>query len=114
LWKAQRAFISAEILWKEHKHDCAANRYYYAIYHLGRAYIGEVPNVLAHDLLLKRLKQEDEEAYRTGGKALMQRIRADYTPHSVKRGDISRFREAEARAICRAMTRFKVDKRGEA
>jgi len=93
LWKAQRAFVSAEMLRQKGHYDCAANRYYYAVLHVAYHFVlgdkdtGQV-RISHKDLTLAHIRGEDDEYRRQATVAVSRaqgaRNQADYTPKPVK------------------------------
>jgi len=76
LWKAQRAFLSAELLRGKLHLDCAANRYYYALLHLASHWFGY--GKTHGELTAEYLRKIDDKAQKAISRAQSARNRADY------------------------------------
>jgi uncharacterized protein (UPF0332 family) len=104
LCKAQRAFASAEMLREKDHYECAANRYYYAIFHAATHFVGE--GYLKHDeLWLRYTRDHDPQAYRAVERAKRARERADYTECALTAKELALVIMPVADMIDRAMTR---------
>jgi len=116
LWKAQCAFVSAEILRQENNLDCAANRYYYALLHAARQCVGEDEELgeeLDHGGLVRLFtKRYDDQAWPAITRAQMARNRGDYTPHPVRDATIASLVMPVARVLLRVMDRLGISREG--
>jgi len=122
LWKAWRAFESAEVLRDARRFDCAANRYYFATVCVGFHSLGEEPPKCAIEkykidvkpgrrprwpkgALAKAYVEVDNRARDALGRAYIARRRADYEPQPVEEWQISLVAGPVRAVIVRAMKR---------
>lgn len=128
LWKAKRSFETAEMLRREKRFDCAANRYYFATVQVEFEFVGEVPG--AEDIeryridvrvgrtaqwpkgLLARIYRErhDREAVEALGRVFVARLRGDYKREPVDASMVGLLVEPVCGLLVRAMQRAGVPK----
>lgn len=95
LWKARRAFLSAETLRDKEHFDCAANRYYYAALHTAHHIAGWLsPNRCkwSHDTIRYECDKKQDGSGVALESAYSARYIADYheVPVTQQRLDLSR------------------------
>ena len=114
LWKAQRAFKSAEVLRERAHWDCAANRYYYAAAQIAFHYMRyTTPNGRYSngrywkkgEIESEYVQRHDSRALSALQRSLAARTRGDYSPLAVTPKDIEGFFRLVAEMIVRAFQR---------
>lgn len=109
LWKAQIAFLSAEMLRNKQHLDCAANRYYYSLLNLAYHFCGEQNHTGGRwqhgDLSAEYVRSVDGGATEAFSRALGVRDKGDYTKLSVTPREIGFVVKPVADAIHRGLTK---------
>ena len=116
LWKAQRAFLSAEYLREKEHLDCAANRYYYAFANVAFHFVGQHNKDLSEkshgDLVREYARNIDQDASEALGRVQTARWRADYSPIPVNPKKIAQLVLPMTRLMVRAFEKAKLPKEG--
>ncbi len=114
LWKAQRAFVSAETLREKEHLDCAANRYYYSLLHVAYQFLGEEsPDgddwghaELTNEYIRRYEGHEHKQpATEAVSRAVWLRNLADYSPLNVWKRKLDLARPLVADMVVRALRR---------
>jgi uncharacterized protein (UPF0332 family) len=120
LWKARRAFESAEMLRQKGLFDCAANRYYYAVLHVAYHFVlGEKDTGKErpeHLELTSRYIRGEEDQYRQPATEAVSRAQgvrnqADYSPYPVTAERLESAVSSVAGLVVRAMQRADVQRK---
>ncbi len=112
VWKARETFLNADRLRKEGSCSCAANRFYYSVFHIVKHFLPGAEKSHAESYGKYVVEQEHKnfqrEALAAFSRAYGHRRTADYTPVFLKNEQLSPLVEPLAGIILRAMERLKI------
>jgi uncharacterized protein (UPF0332 family) len=109
LWKARRAFLSAVWLHGRGHLDCAANRYYYSVWHAISHFVDTERAKVSHaEAWAEFIRNHDPQAYPDINSAYTCRRRADYTGDMLSGVAVTKTLSGVLRLLKAAMARADV------